>query len=78
MSQFISFLKDKKRISKGYPYHLVGVMYSRLETPTLDSVPVVCEFPEMFQEDLPGVPPERKIDFGIYILPDTQPISIPP
>ncbi|XP_055800410.1 uncharacterized protein LOC129869841, partial [Solanum dulcamara] len=29
-------------------------------------------------EDLPGVPPDREIDFGIDILPDIQPISIPP
>ena len=30
----------------------------------------------MFPEDLLGVPPEREIDFGLDILPDTQPISI--
>ncbi|WMV43384.1 hypothetical protein MTR67_036769 [Solanum verrucosum] len=39
---------------------------------------VVNEFPEVFPEDLPGVPPEREINFGIDLLPDTQPISIPP
>ena len=38
---------------------------------------VICEFPEVSPEDIPGVPPEREIDFGIDILPDTQPISIP-
>ena len=32
----------------------------------------------MFPEDLPGIPPEREIEFGIDLLPDTQPISIPP
>ena len=32
-------------ISKGYLYHLVWVKDSRLETPTLESVPLVCEFP---------------------------------
>ncbi|WMV55020.1 hypothetical protein MTR67_048405 [Solanum verrucosum] len=39
---------------------------------------VVREFPEAFPDDLPGVPPEREIDFGIDILPDTCPISLPP
>ncbi|WMV45580.1 hypothetical protein MTR67_038965 [Solanum verrucosum] len=29
-------------------------------------------------ENLPGVPPEREIDLGIDLLPETQPISIPP
>lgn len=36
------------------------------------------EFPEVFPDDLLGVPPEIEIDFGIAILPNTRPISIPP
>ncbi|KAH0654401.1 hypothetical protein KY289_032079 [Solanum tuberosum] len=38
----------------------------------------VNEFPDVFLDDLPGIPPEREIDFGIDFLIDTQPISIPP
>ncbi|WMV37694.1 hypothetical protein MTR67_031079, partial [Solanum verrucosum] len=48
------------------------------EIPLLESVPVVKDFLEVFPDDLPGIPPEREIDFGIDLLPDTQPISIPP
>ncbi|WMV18631.1 hypothetical protein MTR67_012016 [Solanum verrucosum] len=44
------------------------------ETPPLDSIPIVREFPD----DLPGIPSEREIDFGIDLIPDTKPISIPP
>ncbi|WMV07899.1 hypothetical protein MTR67_001284, partial [Solanum verrucosum] len=44
------------------------------ETPTLESVPIVNEFPE----DLRRVPPGTEIDFEIDLLPNTQPISIPP
>ena len=65
-------------IYKDHLYHRVRVQDSSLETPTLESVPVVCEFPKIFPEDLFGVPPEREIDFGIDLLPDTQPIFIPP
>ena len=65
-------------ISKSYLYHLVWVKDSSLETPTLDSVPVVYEFIEVFPKDLPKVPPEREIDFGIDLLPNTQTISISP
>ena len=36
------------------------------------------EFRELFPNDLPGIPPERKIDFGIDFLPDKNPILIPP
>jgi len=39
---------------------------------------VVNEFQEVFPEDLPGLPPEREIDFGNDLLPNTQPIFIPP
>ena len=74
MGRFISYLKPRKMFFKGYIYHLVWFKYSKLETPTLESIPVVCEFPKY----LPGVPPKREINFGIDLVPDTQPISIPP
>ncbi|XP_070019723.1 uncharacterized protein [Nicotiana sylvestris] len=48
------------------------------EPPALQSVPIVREFQEVFPDDLPGLPPERIIDFGIDLMPGTQPISIPP
>ena len=71
MSQFFSFLVARKMIYKGYLYHLVWVKHSSLETPTLESVHVVCEFEVVFPKDLYGVPPEREINFGIDILTDT-------
>ncbi|XP_070019631.1 uncharacterized protein [Nicotiana sylvestris] len=45
---------------------------------SIENVPVVREFSDVFPEDLLGLPPVQKIDFGIDLLPDTQPISIPP
>ena len=71
MGQFISYLKDRKMISKGYLDHLVRVKDSSLETPTFESVPVVCEFQEVFPKDLSRVPTEREIDFEIDLLLDT-------
>ncbi|KAH0764840.1 hypothetical protein KY285_000711 [Solanum tuberosum] len=50
----------------------VRVIDSSVETPSIQSVL------EVFLDDLPGVPLEREIDFGIDIPPDTRPISIPP
>ena len=72
MGRFISYLKTRKIISKGYVYHLVRIKNSSLETPTLESVPIVSEFPEVFPEDLLGVPPEEEIDLGIDLLSDTN------
>ena len=65
-------------ISKGYIYHLVRVRDTEAEPPTLHAVPVVNEFSDVFPEDLPGLPPEREVEFGIDVIPGTQPISIPP
>ncbi|WMV33026.1 hypothetical protein MTR67_026411 [Solanum verrucosum] len=45
---------------------------------TLHSMPVVNEYPDVFPDELPGLPPIREIDFGIDVDPGTQPISIPP
>ena len=59
MGRFSSYLKDRKMISKGYLYNLVKLKDSRSETPTLESISVVYEFPKIFSKDLPGVPPER-------------------
>ncbi|XP_075076642.1 uncharacterized protein LOC142163271 [Nicotiana tabacum] len=72
--KFISYLKARRMILKGYIYHLVRVHDMEVKSPTLQSVPVVNEFPD----ELPGLPPEREIDFAIDMLPDTQPISTPP
>ncbi|XP_070008632.1 uncharacterized protein [Nicotiana sylvestris] len=44
----------------------------------VDSVLVVQEFPDVFPADLPSMPPDRDIDFGIDMLLGNQPISIPP
>ncbi|PHT48058.1 hypothetical protein CQW23_12266 [Capsicum baccatum] len=48
------------------------------EGPSLQSIHVVCEFPKMFPNNLPGVPLDWEIDFGIDLLPNTHPISILP
>ena len=38
-------------------------------------IPVVCEFPDVFPEDLPGLPPDRDVQFNIELQPGTAPIS---
>ncbi|XP_060190584.1 uncharacterized protein LOC132619819 [Lycium barbarum] len=75
--RFISYLKSRKMDSKGYIYHLVRVKDTNTQTPTLQ-LPVVNEFPEVFPEDLPRVPPDGEIDFGIDLLPSAELISILP
>jgi hypothetical protein len=39
------------------------------------TINVVSEFPDVFPEELPGMPPERKVEFAIELIPGTAPIS---
>ncbi|XP_070032434.1 uncharacterized protein [Nicotiana tomentosiformis] len=76
--RFISYLKAKKMINKGCIYHLVRVTDTDAEAPTLESVPVVNKFLEVFPNELHGILPDKEIDFGIDVMPCMQLISIPP
>ncbi|XP_070036098.1 uncharacterized protein [Nicotiana tomentosiformis] len=76
--RFISYLKARKMVRKGYIYHLVRVQDEKAKSPTLQSIPMVNEFPNVFSDELLGLLPEREIEFAIDTLPDTQSISIPP
>ena len=44
-------------------------------SPDLASIPVVYEFPDVFLEDLLGLPPDRDVEFSIELEPSTAPIS---
>jgi hypothetical protein len=41
----------------------------------LENIPVVCEYPNVFPDDLPGMPPDRDVEFVIELQPGTAPIS---
>jgi hypothetical protein len=40
-----------------------------------DNIRVVRDFPDVFPEELPGMPPDREVEFAIDLLPRTAPIS---
>ena len=42
---------------------------------TIADIPVVCEFPNVFPDELPGLPPNRDVEFKIELLLGTAPIS---
>jgi hypothetical protein len=41
----------------------------------LKDIPIVCEYPDVFQDDLPKMPPDRDIEFIIELQLGTAPIS---
>nr|XP_009800237.1 PREDICTED: uncharacterized protein LOC104246173 [Nicotiana sylvestris] len=66
------------RSAGSFPPQMQGQRDIDKEPVSLQSVPIVNEFPTVFLDELPRIPPERENDFAIDLLPDTQPISIPP
>jgi hypothetical protein len=54
-------------------YHYLSV--DDKEANTIDDIRIVLEFPDVFPEELPGMPPERKVEFAIDLILGTTPIS---
>jgi hypothetical protein len=55
----------------------IPVVYS-LHTKAISDVPVVCEFEDVFLEELPRLPPDRDVEFVINLVPRTTPIAQSP
>jgi hypothetical protein len=53
------------------------VVYS-LHKKAISDVPVVCEFEDVFPEELTGLPPDRDVEFVINLVPGTAPIAYSP
>ena len=67
-----------KMLRKSYPGYLAYAVEVRDDDMRLEDIPVVREFPDVFPDDLPGLPPDREIDFQIELAPGTKPISRAP
>jgi hypothetical protein len=50
-------------------------MVNQLEETSLEHIRIVCEYRDVFPEELPGMPPDCDIEFSIELLPGTAPIS---
>ena len=65
-------------LQKGCKRYLAHVVDTRSSEVRLEDVLVVMDFLDVFPDDLPGLPPEREIDFPIDLVPGTAPISLSP
>ncbi|KAG8498361.1 hypothetical protein CXB51_007427 [Gossypium anomalum] len=65
-------------VKKGYDAYLAYVLDTKVSESKIQAVPVICEFFDVFPEELPGLPPEREVEFSIDLIPGTTPISIAP
>ncbi|XP_070036866.1 uncharacterized protein [Nicotiana tomentosiformis] len=77
-SRVVSFLKARQMIENGFDASLAFMRDVSADTPTVESIPGVRDFPDVFLADLQGMLPYRGVNFGINFMPVTQPISILP
>jgi hypothetical protein len=74
----INLSHDHEEILLSIPVAIPAKPFGRVYEaiiPKIQDIPVVCEFPDVFPEDLPGLPLERNEEFVIELKPDTAPIS---
>lgn len=58
--------------------YLAHIRDAEIEAPSIESIPVVSEFKEVFPNNFPSMPPDRDLDFCIDLEPGTLPISMSP
>nr|GEZ69602.1 reverse transcriptase domain-containing protein [Tanacetum cinerariifolium] len=78
----ISCTKAQEYLSKGCDVFLANVITKeakdKSEGKRLEDVPIVRDFPEVFPEDLPGIPPARPVEFQIDLVPGAVPVARAP
>ena len=66
-------------VRKEWGQHFLFTMSREIKRKvTMDCIPQVCDFADVFPDEFPGLPPHREIDFSIDLYPGTDPISVAP
>ncbi|GKF55734.1 hypothetical protein Tco_0166074, partial [Tanacetum coccineum] len=65
-------------ISRGYQVFMIQVMEKNSDEKKLEYIPVVKEFPDVFPEDIPGLPPVRQVEFQIDLILGAIPVARTP
>ena len=78
MSNAISAMQARRFIRKGYEAFLALLLDSKRGQVDVEKIPVLREFPDVFLEELLGIPLEREVDLSIEIVPGTAPVSRAP
>ena len=74
MSNGISTIQAKRFIRKGYEAFLALILASKRGQVDVEKIPVVREFPNVFPEELLGIPLEREVGLSIEIVSGKAPV----
>ncbi|KAJ9547511.1 hypothetical protein OSB04_020054 [Centaurea solstitialis] len=76
--KLVSFMKMRSQLRKDCVAFMAHVVDKKAEEKQIQDIPVVREFPEVFPEELPGLPPPRQVEFHIDLIPGAVPIAKSP
>nr|GFD02262.1 putative reverse transcriptase domain-containing protein [Tanacetum cinerariifolium] len=65
----------RKNIRNGCELFLAQVTKKGSKEKRLKDVPVIRDFPEVFPDELPGLPPPRQVEFCIDLIPGAAPVA---
>ncbi|GKC32499.1 putative reverse transcriptase domain-containing protein [Tanacetum coccineum] len=74
----ISCIKARKYIEQGCHLFLAHVTESKSKEKRIKDVSMVRDFPEVFPEEFPGLPPPRQVEFRIDLVPGAAPVERAP
>nr|GEX66037.1 putative reverse transcriptase domain-containing protein [Tanacetum cinerariifolium] len=69
---------NRKYIEKGFHLFVAHVTEKEPKEKRLEDVPIIREFPEVFLDDLPGLPLPQQVEFKIKLVPGATPIARAP
>ena len=71
-------MKMRKYLKKDYIAFLAHTVDKKVKERRIEDIPVVREFPKVFPEELPGLPPPRQVEFGIDLIPGADLVAKSP
>ncbi|GKB90210.1 putative reverse transcriptase domain-containing protein, partial [Tanacetum coccineum] len=76
--KIVSCIKTQKYIKKGCELFLAQVTEQESKEKRLEDVLVIRDFPDIFPEELPRLPPPRQVEFRIDLIPGAAPMAHAP
>ncbi|KAD4982452.1 hypothetical protein E3N88_19123 [Mikania micrantha] len=68
----------QKYLRKNYVAFLAHIVNKKDKEKKIEDIPIIKDFPEVFPEDLPGLPPIRQVEFRIELVPGATPVAKSP
>ncbi|GJT50071.1 putative reverse transcriptase domain-containing protein [Tanacetum coccineum] len=74
----VSCIKARKYIERGCHLFVAHATEKEPQEKCLEDVPIIRDFPEVFPDDLPGLPPPRQVEFRIELVLGAAPVARAP